>query len=313
MAPKTRQTYSTPIKSYTEYCALNGINPPFPATFHSLSDWVASLSVKRVKTKSIKAYLTGIRSAHVDMGFEDLDVFHSPRLKRIIDGSRRLRGEIDTQERCPITKDVLLKILPHFDRSTKHGATIQAAFCLAFAAFLRVGEFTYEPKDLREEDFDQWFLTRRQVRLYEDHLELTLPSSKTDPFRRGVTLTIAATNDEACAVRALRHLFQRYPTSLSSPLFEINGVFSRRLITDNLRQALRSVGLQGHYSGHSFRRGAATSARIAGLSEDEIKLLGRWKSDSYRLYIKTHPAYILAASRRHQHVVNPFYENEAIG
>ncbi len=50
--------------------------------------------------------LTGVKSAHVDMGFEDLSVFHSPRPKRIIDGSRRLRGEIDTQERRPVTKDV---------------------------------------------------------------------------------------------------------------------------------------------------------------------------------------------------------------
>lgn len=277
-----------------------GVNPPLPATFYSLSEWVAVLSAKRLKTKSIKAYLTGVRSVHVDMGFEDLDVFHSPRLKRVLDGTRRLRGEAETQERRPITKDILLQILLHFDSSTKHGATIRAAFCLAFAAFLRVGEFTYESRDLNDEDFHDWFLTRRRVRLHEDHLELTLPSSKTDPFRRGVTLTIAASDDEACTVRALRHLFQRWPAPLSSPLFEIHGVFTRNLVTKNLRQALTALGLQGHYSGHSFRRGAATSARIAGLTEDEIMLLGRWKSDSYRLYIKTHPAYILAASRRHQ-------------
>ncbi len=242
-----------------------------------------------------------------------MDVFHSARLRRVLDGTRRLRGEADTQERCPVTKDILLQILPHFGHSTKHEATMRAAFCLAFAAFLRVGEFTYEAKDLRADDFDSWFLTRRSVRLYEDSLELTLLSSKTDPFRHGVTLTIAATNDEACAVRALRHLFQRWPASLSSPLFEIDGVFTRDSVTSNLRQALRAFGLEGHYSGHSFRRGAATSARITGLSEDEIRLLGRWKSDSYRLYIKTHPAYILAASRRHQLIVNPFHEDESIG
>jgi len=30
------------------------------------------------------------------------------------------------------------------------------------------------------------------------------------------------------------------------------------------------------------------------------KTLGRWKSDSYRLYIEAHPSYILNTSRRHQ-------------
>ena len=92
LAQKPRQKYSTPVKSYNFYCAMNGINPAFPATFLSLGSWVASLSAKRVETKSIEAYLTGVRSAHVDMGFEDLKVFHSAGLKRVLDGTRRLRG-----------------------------------------------------------------------------------------------------------------------------------------------------------------------------------------------------------------------------
>ena len=188
---------------------------------------------------------------------------------------------------------------------------MQIAFYLAFIAFLRVGEFIYESKDLRDEDFDNWFLTRRHVRLYEDHLELTLSAFKTNPFRQGVTLSVSGTNDETCAVRALRYLFNKWPASLSSPLFAVDGGFTRRTVTHNLRLALRFSGLPGHYSGHSFRRETAITARLTGLSEDEIKLLGRWKSDSYRLYIKTHPAYILAASRRQQRVIDSFLEDES--
>ena len=269
---------------------------------NALTGWIADLSTRRVKSKSMKAYLTGLRSAHVDMGFDDLSVFHHPQLQRIIAGSRRLRGEADTKERRPITKDLLLQILPHFDKSTHAGATLYASFCLAFAAFLRVGEFTYSKRDLQQEDFGEWFLTRRSVRLFDDHLELTLPASKTDPFRRGITLTVAASGDDACAVKALRHLF-RWEAPPDAPLFQLGGsAFTREAVTSNLREVLTSLGVEGHYSGHSFRRGAATSARDAGLSNDEIQLLGRWKSDSYRLYIVTHPAHILRASLRHQHL-----------
>ena len=135
--------------------------------------------------------------------------------------------------------------------------------------------------------------------LFDDHLELTLPASKTDPFRRGITLNVAASGDDACPVRALRHLF-RWKASLDSPLFETTNGFTRDLVVGQVRQILALLGVKGHYSGHSFRRGAATSARAAGLSEEEIMLLGRWKSFAYRLYIDTRPERILAASRLHQ-------------
>ena len=130
-----------------------GVNPPLPAIFYSLSEWVAILSVRRLKTKSIKAYLTDVRSAYMDISFEDLNVFHSPRLKRVLNDTRRLRDEAETQKRRPITRDILLQILSHFDFFIKHNATIRAAFYLAFATFLRMGEFTYESKDLHNEDF----------------------------------------------------------------------------------------------------------------------------------------------------------------
>lgn len=113
------------------------------------------LGTKRLKTRTIKGYITGVRSAHVDMGYDGLDVFHHPQLERMIAGVRRLRGEAGTRERNPMTKDILLHLLPQFDRSTLHGATIQAAFCLAFAGFLRVGEFTYEARDLLDPEFSQ--------------------------------------------------------------------------------------------------------------------------------------------------------------
>ncbi len=195
----------------------------------------------------------------------------------------------------------MLRILPHLDQSSKEGASLYTSFCLAFGAFLRIGEFTYFIQDLQEDDFGQWFLTRRSVKLHEDHFELTLPASKTDPFRHGITLTVAATDDIACPVKAMRRLFQEWPDPPEAPLFQAsNGVFIRTMITGVLRLALRLAGISGHYSGHSFRRGAATSAREAGLSNEEIQLLGRWKSECYRLYIATHPSRILAASRRQQ-------------
>ena len=89
----------------------------------------------------VTAYLTGLRSAHVDMGYKDLDIFSSPQLQRCIAGIRRLRGEADTKERRLITRDILLQILTSFDKTILLGATLYTLFCLAFAGFLRISEF----------------------------------------------------------------------------------------------------------------------------------------------------------------------------
>ena len=42
------------------------------------------------------------------MGYIDLSVFYNPILKRIIAGIRRFRGEAETRERRPITRDLLI-------------------------------------------------------------------------------------------------------------------------------------------------------------------------------------------------------------
>ena len=101
------------------------------------------------------------------------------------------------------------------------------AFCLAFVGFLRAGEFTYTAHNTKDMEFYKWFLTRRSVRFYNGYIELTLPASKIDLFRQGVTLTIVATNDDVCAVATLRRLFHDWPAQLSAPLFRIGGSFTR--------------------------------------------------------------------------------------
>lgn len=244
--------------------------------------------------------MTGLRSYYMEFGasIPELDIFHTPILQQILAGIRRFNGEPDTKERHPITRPVLRAMLTRLDKNTRRGANLHAALCLAFAGFLQMGEFTWARGELNP-DFRNWYITRGLVLLSDDRLQLTLPVSKTDPFRQGVTLTIAATGDEACAVAALTHLFAQFPAPLNSSLFDTGHGFSRQLVTDSLRGILRELDFTGNYSGHSFRRGAPTSAREAGLSDSEIQLLGQWQSDAYKLYIQANPAVIWIVSKRH--------------
>ena len=48
------------------------------------------------------------------------------------------------------------------------------------------------------------------------------------------------------------------------------------------------------FSGHSFRWGAASSATAMGFNDYEIQQLGRWHSDSYKLYVDSLQAQLLS-------------------
>ena len=54
-----------------------------------------------------------------------------------------------------------------------------------------------------------------------------------------------------------------------------------------LRKAIQFLGLDSNkYKSHSFRIGAATQCAMNGIDVEAIKNMGRWKSISYRNYIR---------------------------
>ena len=150
---------------------------------------------------------------------------------------------------------------------------------MAFAGFLRSGEFTWDTPNSA--------LLRRHVVFNKDSVTLTLPSSKTDPFGRGVAIQLALSTSPLCPVSALRNLYSRFPRDQAQPLFSRTvGPFNRQYFVDKVRELLLRAGIATTgYSGHSLRKGAAVSAAAIGISREDIKLLGRWKSDAVDIYI----------------------------
>ena len=261
---------------------------------------------------TVKLYLTGLRSYCVDLSLdsEHIAKFTHPRLQRIVRGIEAFHAAQEAapvRERLPITRDLLLRLLATLDQRSHRGATLYAAFCLAFAAFLRIGEFTWEAHQWAAGDFAGWHATRRSITLdFKDGHQLdrdrhffTLPASKTDPFRQGVTTTIAAVDDRACAVSAPHLLFTRWPYPPEAPPFILQHhdvapgpAFDRHTTVNALGGCLAAAGIPGSYLGHSFRRGAVTSARMAGIPDHDIQLLGGWRSDTYKRYIEVRPGHI---------------------
>lgn len=264
-------------------------------------EWVCSLG-GQVQPKTIKAYLSHVRSLHIDNDL-DFSPTESPMVQRVIRGIKRYHGEKDRKPKLPITLPILLTLLHHIkEANSLDYQMLTAACCLAFAAFLRCGEFTVANTKKWNPSIN---LSRSAVIFLPNfdnatHLQLILPASKTDPFRKGVTVLVAAApNRASCPLTAIKTMFNTHPAPPDAPLFltHTGKPLSRTLLIESIRTALRAGGFEERlYAGQSFRRGGASSAGAAGFSDYEIQLLGRWRSDAYKLYIDVPTPRILQMS-----------------
>ena len=131
-------------------------------------------------------------------------------------------------------------------------------------------------------------------------VRVTIKQSKTDPFRQGIRLFLCATEHTVCPVKALlQYLVLRrrkdgplFITAKGTPL-------TRQYFSTALSTVLKHIGLDDRqYNMHSFRIGAATSAKAAGISDTHIKMLGRWESSAYQQYIRTPREQLATLSRQ---------------
>ena len=147
--------------------------------------------------KTIKLYLAGVRSYQLDLGI-DCKAFADPGLERTIQEINCDHNEPECLIRTPLTPPYPLKVFSPLTANNYEDVVIHAKFKLAFAGFLRVGEFTYNESDRNlEQEFGEWFLTKSCIWISQEvtYLVLNLPSSKTDLVRKWIKLTIAATYD----------------------------------------------------------------------------------------------------------------------
>ena len=166
LAPSTRRNYDTPRSRFTLFCTLSNFRHPtggcFPAKAIWLIEWLCSLA-GTIKVKTMKLYLSGIKSYQLDLGI-DCGAFSDPRVERTIQGIKRDHQESDRRTRTPLTRPYLLNLLNLLRTPSYNNVVLRAAFTLAFAAFLRVGEFTYKTADQAlGRSFGNWFLTKASV------------------------------------------------------------------------------------------------------------------------------------------------------
>lgn len=304
LANSTQRSYNSAKKRYACFCRSKNITP-LPASEHLLCRYVSTLADENLRHGTIKCYLSAIRHLHVAEGYGDPRVSSMARLEQVLKGIKMTQARKPGEKslvRLPITPELLLKLKGSWSKEQGHDSImLWAAVTLCFFGFLRSGEITV-PSD---SGFDEGaHLSFRDVAVDSlkdpTSLKIRIKASKTDPFRVGVDIYVGKTNNQLCPVTAmLAYLVIR--GSGAGPLFKFQDgrPLTRVRLVTRVREALAAAGVdQAAYSGHSFRSGAATTAARQGIGDATIKMLGRWKSSAYQLYIQT-PMEQLAAVSRH--------------
>ena len=95
-------------------------------------------------------------------------------------------------------------------------------------------------------------------------------------------------NPNLCPVQAIHEYIQLFKP-IQGALFQFlgNSPVTHSFMSSKLHMLLQFIGLDPKcYKGHSFRIGAATNAVNMGFSEQYIRKLGRWNSNTIQKYIR---------------------------
>jgi len=115
---------------------------------------------------TIKSYLTGLKSLHIDLWLST-KTFGNHRLHRIIRGINHFHGETNRKDRLTITRGILLCILSRLDSNDPRDAILYGTFYIAHPGFLCAGEMTWTANDPihGHTEFAQWNVTPKSIQL----------------------------------------------------------------------------------------------------------------------------------------------------
>jgi len=260
---------------------------------------------KKLKQSTIANTLSGVKfTFQLNRGdascFEDVLVgkmMRSLQLKDAKDG-------ITVHKKRPIPLEMTLRMLTKVLKTdAKNDEVARVAILMAYYCMLRQSEYIFQSGDqnhaIQAQDVDfhmaatDLFVsaTAPFTVSYDeiDAVRISLRSCKNDPFRQGNVFWFHKQNmmDRNLDIVAHMHAWARRANLSSTDVFT-----SYRVLTDNSRyvltykrmqQLIRITALQAdldpaEFGTHSWRISGATTLEAGGMSLEQIKLLGRWKS-----------------------------------
>lgn len=277
LSARTRQLYRQAWESLNRFLTSNNMTASLPLSQDTVLAYIAFLDSNGFAASSIASHFSAFNFVHKIQGFANPG--DSFVIKRVIN---KLTSNKPPDARRPITRQLLLSIingLPFTAKSAYEIALFRCMFITAFTAMLRISEVCSGNRTNHTLLYEHTLLTPEMV-------SVTLSTFKHSSGP--VTLVLKSDNSELCPVRAMRaYLQQRGYKPGCLFVFSDDSPVSRSKFVAFLKRCLNYCGEDTKsITSHSFRIGGATNAAQNGYSDDEIKKMGRWKSNALASYIR---------------------------
>jgi hypothetical protein len=283
LKPSTRKTYSSAQTRFLSFCTLYNLIP-FPVSEETLLYYISYLFQDGLKGSSIRVYLSAVRNLNV---MNDCPApCHTPRILLALKGAVVLSAP--PCRKFPITYAILEQLIPLL--SQRHdGQMLSLAMTTCFFGCLRAGEICLPDATLFNHAI-HLCLDDVEICYPERYFKLKLKVSKTDKFSTGTIVHIGCSRKLVCSYCSMcTYVANRQNTAPSSPLFMDNSghILTKSMFASATKLLLALLGYDPvKYSGHSFRAGAATTGADKGFDDWQLKMLGRWASNAYNIYLR---------------------------
>lgn len=264
-ASNTMKAYQSDWRQFCVYCKRVGADC-MPASVDTLANYLAELATTH-KAASIQRKVSSIRAMHSHLQDNPAD---SPLIRAITTNILRCIGTAQRQA-VALTADNIKKIC---DTATESMLDIRnkALILIGYAGALRRSELV----GLRLAD----------ITTTSKGIILTLERSKTDQLGHGAKIAIPRTGGATCPVSALQNWLDRAGITNG---YIFRGITAKGEIKDThlddrmvslvVKHYCELIGLDpDNYSGHSLRRGYATSAAKLHATPEQIMRQTRHRS-----------------------------------
>ena len=274
---------------FTLYYSLT----PFPTSVDTMVCFMEFMA-KTSGHPHLKHLLSSVKFVHeaMDLNFP----VNSFQLDLTMQGLKRRLARVPFQV-LPMTPTILRRMFLHLNMSKVEDLALWCSYLMSFYGLLRKSSAV--PKNARYDS--NKVLVRRNIMVdtQNNMVYIYLGYGKTNNFcTRDVLIPVPGNSDPALdPVRHISALFSRVNASPTAPAFSFGKekFVTYTSFTSRLKSLLKKAGVDAAlYSGHSFRRGAATFLHQCGGTALMIQASGDWSSQCFTRYL-----YLSEAERLH--------------